>query len=62
MTKKRMDVDEEFLETALGFIDRQHEADAPFFVWFNTTHMHFRTHPKPEPRRPGAGSRSTTTR
>ena len=20
----------------------------PFFVWFNTTHMHFRTHPKPE--------------
>ena len=43
-------VDEEFLETALGFIDRQHEADTPFFVWFNTTHMHFRTHSKPESR------------
>jgi arylsulfatase A-like enzyme len=24
------------------------EADTPFFVWFNTTHMHLRTHPKPE--------------
>ena len=22
--------------------------DTPFFCWFNTTHMHFRTHPKPE--------------
>src|SRR6185312_524092 len=22
--------------------------DEPFFVWFNTTHMHFRTHTKPE--------------
>jgi arylsulfatase len=27
---------------------RQHAADTPFFVWFNSTHMHFRTHPKPE--------------
>jgi arylsulfatase len=43
-------VDDEFLEAALGFIDRQHQAGAPFFVWFNTTHMHFRTHPKPESR------------
>jgi arylsulfatase A-like enzyme len=51
LTKKRMEtVDEEFLEATLGFIDRQHEADAPFFVWFNATHMHFRTHPKPESR------------
>ena len=23
-------------------------ASKPFFVWFNTTHMHFRTHAKPE--------------
>jgi arylsulfatase A-like enzyme len=51
LTRKRMEtVDEEFLEAALGFIDRQHQADTPFFVWFNTTHMHFRTHPKPESR------------
>ena len=24
------------------------DAGKPFFVWFNTTHMHFRTHAKPE--------------
>ncbi len=51
LTKKRMETcDEEFLEAALGFIDRQQEADKPFFLWFNTTHMHFRTHVKPESR------------
>ncbi len=49
LTKKRMETcDEEFLEAALDFIDRQHEAGKPFFVWFNATHMHFRTHAKPE--------------
>jgi arylsulfatase len=41
-------IDDEVLEHALDFIDRQHTAGTPFFVWFNTTHMHFRTHPKPE--------------
>ena len=49
LTKKRMEtIDDEVLEHGLDFIDRQHEADKPFFLWFNTTHMHFRTHPKPE--------------
>ncbi|MBR8830380.1 MAG: N-acetylgalactosamine-6-O-sulfatase [Chroococcopsis gigantea SAG 12.99] len=49
LTKKRMEtVDDEFLEAAEGFIRKQKEADTPFFVWFNTTHMHFRTHCKPE--------------
>jgi arylsulfatase len=49
LTRKRMEtVDEEFLAAAVDFIDRQHQAAAPFFVWFNTTHMHFRTHTKPE--------------
>ena len=24
------------------------DAGEPFFVWFNSTHMHFRTHAKPE--------------
>jgi arylsulfatase len=48
LTKKRMEtIDEEVLEQALDFIDRK-TGDAPWFVWFNTTHMHFRTHPKPE--------------
>jgi hypothetical protein len=42
--------------------DAKAENDTPFFVWFNTTHMHFRTHIKDGSRaRPDAGSRSTTT-
>ena len=49
LTKKRMEtIDDEVLEHTLDFIDRQHSSSTPFFVWFNTTHMHFRTHPKPE--------------
>src|SRR6188472_4316182 len=49
LTKKRMEtIDDEVLDVAKDFIGRQAEADTPFFVWFNTTHMHFRTHPKPE--------------
>jgi arylsulfatase len=51
LTKKRMEtVDDEFLEGAIAFIRKQHKADTPFFVWFNTTHMHCRTHVKPESR------------
>jgi arylsulfatase A-like enzyme len=49
LTKKRMEtVDEEFRDAAVDFIRRQHDTQTPFFVWFNATHMHFRTHPKPE--------------
>src|SRR5215212_6020383 len=49
LTKKRMETcDEEFRDAAADFIKRQHEAQIPFFVWFNATHMHLRTHPKPE--------------
>ena len=49
LTKKRMEtIDDEVLEQGLAFIERQHAASTPFFVWFNTTHIHFRTHPKPE--------------
>ena len=46
LTKKRMEtVDEEITEHALRFIDEAHQADKPFFLWYNTTAMHFRTHP-----------------
>ena len=49
LTKKRMEtIDEEFLAAAKDFMTSQHQAGMPFFVWFNTTHMHFRTHAKPE--------------
>jgi arylsulfatase len=49
LTKKRMEtIDDETIAACVDFIKRQHEADTPFFVWMNTTHMHLRTHPKPE--------------
>ena len=46
LTKKRMEtIDDEITEHALRFIDDAHKADKPFFLWYNTTAMHFRTHP-----------------
>ncbi len=49
LTRKRMEtVDEEFLGAALKFIDKAHSADKPFFVWFNSTRMHYYTHVKEE--------------
>jgi arylsulfatase A-like enzyme len=49
LTSKRMEtIDDEVLEHGLDFIARRQASGTPFFVWFNTTHMHFRTHPKPE--------------
>lgn len=49
LTKKRMEtVDDEFLAEAQRFIREASEAEEPFFLWFNTTHMHFRTHTKEE--------------
>jgi arylsulfatase A-like enzyme len=49
LTKKRMeDIDDEFAAAAMDFIGRANDSGDPFFVWMNTTHMHFRTHPKPE--------------
>jgi arylsulfatase A-like enzyme len=45
LTKKRMEtVDDETTEAALKFIDKAHKEGKPFFVWYNTTAMHFRTH------------------
>jgi arylsulfatase len=49
LTVKRMEtVDEEFLGASLKFIDRAVEADKPFFVWFNSTRMHYHTYVKDE--------------
>ncbi len=49
LTKKRMDtIDDDVATRAADFIERQHKAGTPFFVWVNFTHMHFRTHAKPE--------------
>ena len=41
MTRKRMEtVEEDLLERALGFIDKSHKADKPFFLWHNSTRNH----------------------
>jgi arylsulfatase A-like enzyme len=49
LTKKRMEtVDGEFLSATNDFIRDKAESGTPFFVWFNATHMHFRTHVRPE--------------
>lgn len=51
LTKKRMEtVDEETVAAAIDFIKRANEQGKPFYVWWNGTRMHFRTHVKPEMR------------
>jgi arylsulfatase A-like enzyme len=49
LTKKRMEtIDDDTTEACIDFIKRQSGAGTPFFVWMNMTHMHLRTHTKPE--------------
>ncbi len=49
LTKKRMEtVDDETIAGAIDFIKRANEQGKPFYVWWNGTRMHFRTHVKDE--------------
>jgi arylsulfatase len=49
LTRKRMEtIDDDVADRAANFIERSANAGKPFFVWVNFTHMHFRTHTKPE--------------
>jgi arylsulfatase A-like enzyme len=49
LTRKRMEtIDDDTAARAADFIERQHKVGKPMFVWVNFTHMHFRTHTKPE--------------
>ncbi|WP_119168158.1 arylsulfatase [Algihabitans albus] len=49
LTRNRMEtVDEETLAAAIDFIERAVEQNQPFYVWWNGTRMHFRTHIKEE--------------
>ncbi len=49
LTKKRMEtIDDDVAARAADFIERQNKAGKPAFVWVNFSHMHFRTHTKPE--------------
>jgi arylsulfatase len=49
LTKKRMEtIDDDIAARSIDFIKRQNAAGKPFFLWVNFTHMHLRTHAKPE--------------
>jgi len=49
VTRKRMEtIDDETSAEAIAFIKRQHAAGISWFVWWNGTRMHWRTHVKPE--------------
>ncbi len=51
LTKKRMEtIDDETSSAAIDFMKRQRSANKPFFVWFNSTRMHLRTHVRAEHR------------
>lgn len=54
LTKKRMEtIDDESVTAAKDFIARQVKDGKQFFVWWNGTRMHFRTHVKADHRHPG---------
>jgi arylsulfatase A-like enzyme len=60
LTRKRMEtIDDETSAAAIDFIQRQARANTPFFCWFNSTRMHFRTHVRESHRdQPGLTSRT----
>lgn len=49
LTRKRMEtIDGEIHEKAMDFLDRQVQAEKPFFLWYNSTRMHVWTRLKKE--------------
>jgi arylsulfatase A-like enzyme len=51
LTTKRMEtIDDETSAAAIDFMRRQQADSKPFFVWFNATRMHLRTHVRDEHR------------
>ena len=54
LTVKRMEsVDDETAAAAIDFMNRKAKEEKPFFVWYNTTRMHWRTHVAEAHRSPG---------
>ena len=48
LNRKRMEtIDDEIINATVDYLERQAGSEQPWFVWCNTTHMHFRTHPRP---------------
>ncbi len=51
LTKKRMQtIDDEVIARTLEYLEEKAGGDEPFFLWWNATRMHFRTHVKEEHR------------
>ncbi len=51
LTRKRMEtIDDEVTERTLEYLEEVSKSDKPFFLWWNSTRMHFRTHVKEEHR------------
>jgi arylsulfatase len=49
LTKKRMEtIDDDIAQRSVDFLKRQKADGKPVFLWVNFTHMHLRTHTKPE--------------
>jgi len=49
LTKKRMEtIDDDIAARSVEFLKKEHAAGKPVFLWVNFTHMHLRTHTKPE--------------
>ncbi|MFN2236571.1 MAG: arylsulfatase [Anaerolineales bacterium] len=45
LTRKRMEtIDDDVTDRTIEFIKKAHAEGKPFFIWWNSTHMHFRTH------------------
>ena len=49
LTKNRMEtIDDDIAARSVDYLKRQKAAGKPVFLWVNFTHMHLRTHTKPE--------------
>ena len=49
LTRARMEtIDDEVTARTLEYLDEMAQTDQPFFLWWNATRMHFRTHVKDE--------------
>jgi arylsulfatase A-like enzyme len=60
LSRKRMEtIDDETSAAAIDFMARQVKAGTPFFVWYNSTRMHFRTHVRAEHRSPRGATAPT---
>lgn len=51
LTKKRMEtIDDDIAARSTEYLQKHKNSDKPLFMWVNFTHMHLRTHVKPESR------------